>query len=204
MLQATYFLNVTFFYSNINLYFCSLNFEDVLMMTESKLKVAFGGLGNGEHEFGFEISDPFFALFENSEIQKGKASIRVSLVKNGRLMHMDINMKGQVEVECDVCLEQFDMPFSFKGKLYLKYGEADITDDEVVYVRENDNEVDLAQYIYESINLNLPYSRVHPPKADGSSGCDPKMLEKLNKHLVSGKKETETDPRWDKLKGLNN
>ncbi len=47
-------------------------------------------------------------------------------------------------------------------------------DGEVLWLYPGDTEVDMAQYVYESIVLSLPYRRVHP---DG--GCDPAMLERF-------------------------
>ena len=47
-------------------------------------------------------------------------------------------------------------------------------DGEVLWLLPGTDEVDLAQYIYESIVLSLPYQRVHP-----EGECDPAMLERF-------------------------
>jgi uncharacterized metal-binding protein YceD (DUF177 family) len=49
--------------------------------------------------------------------------------------------------------------------------------------------------------LALPVRRVHPDLDNGKSGCNTRMMEKLEKHIVSGETER-TDPRWDELKKL--
>ena len=47
-------------------------------------------------------------------------------------------------------------------------------DGEVMWMLPGEDQVDLKQYIYESIVLSLPYQRVHP---DGA--CNPEMLERF-------------------------
>ena len=74
----------------------------------------------------------------------------------------------------------------------------------MMWIGPSETEIDLSQYIYESICLSLPYQRVHPVGSDGKSGCDPDMLARFN--IVSeeefdrltGNEQTET--LQDKLK----
>ena len=47
-------------------------------------------------------------------------------------------------------------------------------DGEVLWLLPGEDEVDLSQYIYESIVLSLPYQRVHP-----EGECDPEMLKRF-------------------------
>jgi uncharacterized metal-binding protein YceD (DUF177 family) len=56
--------------------------------------------------------------------------------------------------------------------LVVKFSdETDYYDGEVMWISPAEDYLDLTQYIYESIVLSLPYSRVH---ADGE--CNPDML----------------------------
>ncbi|MEG2365470.1 MAG: YceD family protein, partial [Alistipes sp.] len=65
-----------------------------------------------------------------------------------------------------------DVPIHFEGRLVVKFSdEIDEYDGEVMWISPSASEVDLAQYIYESIVLSLPYQRVHP-----EGMCDPEML----------------------------
>ena len=47
-------------------------------------------------------------------------------------------------------------------------------DGEVMWLSPADDEVDLTQYVYESIILSLPYQRVHP-----EGGCDAEMMRRF-------------------------
>jgi uncharacterized metal-binding protein YceD (DUF177 family) len=170
---------------------------------ELKIKLPLNGLNDGEHNFDYSINGKFFENFEYSEIRKGKADVKIVLTKSSGIFELTVGIKGKVEVECDLCLEMFDLPFKFNETLMVKYGNADEGNEEVLYIKENDSEIDLTQYIYESVCLSLPYKKVHKNNADGTSGCNQLMLNKLNKHSVN-EEETNTDPRWDRLRDIIN
>lgn len=171
-------------------------------MGEKKITVPLSGLKEGLHNFDFKIDSSFFEQFEYSEIQKGKADIKVILSKSQRLMTLEITIAGEVEAECDLCLEMFDLPFNYKGKLYVKYGVEDEDSDEILFIEDNASKVDLTQYIYESVYLSLPYKKNHPVDSEGKRGCNKTMIDKLNEHITDN--EIITDPRWDKLKDILN
>ena len=74
--------------------------------------------------------------------------------------------------------------------------------------RSSETELNVAQYIYESICLSLPYQRVHPDDGEGHSTCDPDMLSRFR--IVSEEEfgrlcsEAEADGNspWEKLKEI--
>ena len=72
--------------------------------------------------------------------------------------------------------------------------------DEIVVIPEHDYEIDLSQYLYEYINLILPYRKVHGEDENGNSLCNPDIIKKIEEHT----EEEATDPRWDALKKLKN
>lgn len=67
------------------------------------------------------------------------------------------------------------MPIDFEGQLVVKFSdEVHEYDGEVMWMLPGEDRVELAQYIYESIVLSLPYQRVHP-----EGECNPEMLERF-------------------------
>ena len=67
------------------------------------------------------------------------------------------------------------MPIDFEGQLVVKFSdEVHEYDGEVMWMLPGEDRVELAQYIYESIVLSLPYQRVHP-----EVDCNPEMLERF-------------------------
>ena len=87
-------------------------------------------------------------------------------------LEFDFLIEGEVTCECDRCLEDCPIAIDYEGDLVVKFSdESDYYDGDVMWISPADDVVDLTQYIYESIVLSLPYSRVH---AEGE--CNPEML----------------------------
>ena len=181
------------------------------MNVRKQYDIYFKGLGAGEHRFTFDINDKFFAAFEGSEVKAGDLVADVTLVKSGSLMRLDFVINGTATVECDRCLADCNLPVDFHETLNVRFSDRVAAqegeyDGEILWLNSAENELNVAQYIYESIVLSLPYQRVHP---DGE--CDPQMLERFN--IVSEEEfeqlaaESEMqkmadNPEWEKLRKL--
>jgi uncharacterized metal-binding protein YceD (DUF177 family) len=162
------------------------------------------GLGEGEHDFSFELDRQFFALFEHPEIDKGNVHAKVRLEKKQGVISLHFSLKGEVEVECDRCLERFMTGISTSQSIFVKMGDTpgEIEDD-ILMIGRDDHEIEVGQYLFEFIILALPYQKVHPEDAQGNSTCDPVMIEKLDAHRFREPDQKENgDPRWDALKGI--
>ena len=151
-------------------------------MEETKrYTIAYRGLRSGLHDFHFKVD--------------GES-----------MLTLDVNVDGSVVVECDRCLEDCNVPIHYEGQLLVKFSdEVHEYDGEVIWLLPMEDEVDLTQYIYESIVLALPYQRVHP---DGE--CNPDMLERFR--IVSDEEfgrledrieaEGRNEGEWAKLAAL--
>ena len=145
------------------------------MDVAQQYSIAFKGLKNGRHDFGFEVGKPLFEAFQSTEIKDGRCEVRVELERSESQLVLDVTITGYVVVECDRCLEDCRMPIDFEGRLLVRFSdEVREYDGEILWLLPGEDHVDLAQYIYESIVLSLPYQRVHP---DGE--CNPEMLERF-------------------------
>jgi len=171
--------------------------------------VRLSGLGDGDHNFSFELNEKFFAFLESPEmkpeLEKGQVKAEVVLEKKPGLLALHFTLAGEVEVNCDRCLVPFMTEIESTKTVYLKLGEApgEIEDD-VIMIHRDDHEVDVSQLMYEFIVLALPYQRIHPEDENGTPQCDPLMLQKLEDHQGNREADNETDPRWDALKGIIN
>jgi len=162
------------------------------------------GLGEGSHDFSFELDRQFFALFEHPDIENGNVLAEVILEKKQGVISLHFSLKGEVEVACDRCLERFRTGISTFQSIFVKMGDTpgEIEDD-VLMIGRDDHEIEVGQYLYEFIILALPYQKVHPEDADGNSTCDPEMLKQLEAHRFREPDQKEkSDPRWDALKGI--
>lgn len=145
--------------------------------------IVFKGLSNAKHSFRFEIGDAFFQMFEGAEIEHGSLVTEVLLDKQSACMQMKINIKGTVEVACDRCLDNLILPINTDGELVVRFGNSNGSnpdDDDLIVLDPSEGEINLSQYIFDSINVSLPLQRIH---SDGQ--CNPEMIEKLQHFIVN-------------------
>lgn len=139
--------------------------------------IAWKGLSNGAHHFDFEVDDRFFAAFDDSEIKGGSLTVSVELTKATTMLSLSIEIEGEVTAICDRCLGNIELPVDYDGELKVKFSdEINEYDGEIMWISQSDGELHLAQYIYESIVLSLPYQRIHGDDEDGNPLCDKDML----------------------------
>lgn len=172
-----------------------------------KYSIPYKSLETGTHHFDFKVDDRFFEAFDGSEIHRGNADVRVTLDKQPHMLTLRFDIRGEAGVECDRCLGEFMMPVRYDGTLHVRFSATEKeSDGEVMWLSPAETELDLAQYIYESICLSLPYQRVHPDDANGRSTCDPDMLSRFR--IVSEEEfgrlagRAEAPSPWDKLNEL--
>ncbi|MEO0405454.1 MAG: DUF177 domain-containing protein [Bacteroidota bacterium] len=107
-------------------------------------------------------------------------------------------VKASIELECDRSLELFDHPIQVEKDLIYKYGDEDKELSEDVYVMtKGTQEINIANYLYEIINLEVPMKKLHPKFQDNNE--DDELI------FTSETKEVEeksVDPRWEALKKL--
>ncbi|MFY9150728.1 MAG: DUF177 domain-containing protein [Prolixibacteraceae bacterium] len=163
--------------------------------------IAFKGLSQGKHIFDYEIDDKFLKAFEGGVIDEGRINVRLTLEKQSSLMVLWFEIKGNVRVQCDRCLEMYDQRIKSKERIFVKFGEKEFSDgDDVIWVSVNDYQLNVAQLIYEFVCLAVPIKKIHPKDENGNSGCDPEMIEKLNKYVI--KEDEKNNSVWNDLKKL--
>lgn len=181
------------------------------MDVRKRYDIHFKGLGAGEHRFSFDVDNRFFEAFESSEVKSGKATANIVLTKSGSLMTLGFSIQGTVTVECDRCLGDCELPVDFNETLNVRFSDRIAAEDgeydgEVLWLNSGQSVINVAQYIYESIVLSLPYQRVHE-----EGQCDPEMLkrfsivseEEFEKLAAEPEMQKMADnPEWEKLRKL--
>ena len=137
--------------------------------------IAWKGLKNGTYRFDFKVDNALFEAYGSTDIKDGDLSVGVTLERGESMLSLQTVIRGTVTVACDRCLEDCRLPVAFDGTLLVRFSDevADY-DGEVMWLLPMEDEIDLKQYIYESIVLSLPYQRVHP-----EGECNPEMLERF-------------------------
>ena len=147
--------------------------------------IQFRGLKEGVHAFEFIIGKPFFESFEQLEIPDGHVEVGVELTKKNAFLELILSLTGDVQVQCDRCLEYFGLPVSCKGHLVVRFSETEQDpDDEIIFLHPEDHQLDLKQTLYEIISVSIPIRKVHPDLDNGEPGCDREMLRLLQQHLI--------------------
>ena len=169
--------------------------------------IPFVGLKLGKHQFNFELKKAFFEHFEYDEFNDAAINLDVLLEKMSTLMEFTLTFNGTVNVACDITNEPYDQEISGGYKFVVKFGEEYSDENEDLLILPHGSyQVNIQQYVYESIVLAMPSRRIHPGIKDGTLKSD--ILDKIEELSPKAVNEQETpednntDPRWDSLKKL--
>lgn len=149
------------------------------------------GLPLGESTFRFEIGEPFFQAFENSQIKDADCSVKVVVMRHQTLLEVTCQVGGFVVVECDRCLEDLTLKVDIEPHLTVGFGAVDVDDDggddDVLVIDRSESELNLNQFVYDYICLGLPLVKVHP-----EGKCNPEML-----RYITESEGTDTGPEGE-------
>lgn len=174
------------------------------MKHNREFEIAWQGLKPGPHTYVYDIDDRFMQEREVDE-SFSNWQARITLVfdkhENFFMCHFDVD--GKVTVPCDRCGDDFKLRLWDEFDLVVKLtGDSDehIEDEvDVVFIPRSETVIDISNWLYEFIMLSVPLQHIHPDKEDGSSGCNPKALDLLDK--LSGPGKTD-NPIWKGLETL--
>ena len=120
----------------------------------------------------------------------------LNIISLGEFIQVKGNVKGNLKLQCDLCLEDFEYPLDFsldemfaKNALLDEYGqETELKEGQFVTDLEGSNQIDIYDLLYQSVILNLPNKKVCGINCNG------------NKFL---KEENLSDPRLDVFKNIS-
>lgn len=136
------------------------------------------GLSQGKHYYEFSVDGDFFREFGNQYIKDASLDVEVELEKGGGWMNVHADIEGTVTMECDRCLDDVDVPIDFHSSVAVKFAktdEHDVEDDQFLIMDPTEAELNLSQFIYDYVCINLPVQIVHE-----EGECNPDMLNRLN------------------------
>ena len=173
-----------------------------------RYRIPFSGLKVGKHDFEFDIDRKFFDCFEYSLVKDGDLEVAVELQRQENMLVVDFHIDGTIELTCDVCLSDFPGQVSIDERLIVKFTEDDVdsSTEEIVVLSKNEYELDIADLLYEYINLAVPHYKKCSEQGNGIE-CDQDMVAQLSKlapQEPQSEAEEGTDPRWEALKHLRN
>ncbi|MBP6611468.1 MAG: DUF177 domain-containing protein [Paludibacter sp.] len=169
-------------------------------------------LGSEPRVYEFELDDAYFKKIDSPEVEKGKVSAKITVLKKFSSYELNFQINGVVFIPCNRCLDNMEQPISYKEKLTVKFGDEFAEEDDIVIVPEAEGAINVAWFLYEFIVLNIPIKHVHAP-----GECNKTMVTKLKKHITRSKddaedvdfdddeiemEDTATDSRWDGLQNI--
>jgi uncharacterized protein len=175
------------------------------MLRSKEYILEFNKIRKGLNDYSYALNADFLAGIEGSVITHANVVADLQLFKAENLYELKFHVKGIVQCECDVCLEEFSMPVNADYKLLMKMSETEnYDDDEIIYITPKLIEYDLSQYLYESLLLSIPNRKVC--EMSGNKTCNEQVIAKLEElnRFEADADEQEDNPTWDKLKNIFN
>jgi uncharacterized metal-binding protein YceD (DUF177 family) len=171
------------------------------MSHRREFEIAFVGLKPGVHEYAYEIADKFFEPFQQQDFRNCKADVKLHLDKKSNFMLLKFEIGGSLEVICDRCNNFLPLQLWDEFNITVKMVEEPEVaneqeeDPDVYYISRGESHVDVANWIYEFINLSIPmHKSCSFEKMDGPY-CNPSAMDVLKK-LEPEEKEEKENPIW--------
>jgi uncharacterized metal-binding protein YceD (DUF177 family) len=180
------------------------------MQHRREFEIAFVGLKPGVHEYSYDITDRFFERFQQQDFRNCKANIKLQLDKKNGFMLLKFEIGGSLEVTCDRCNSNLPMElwddFNITVKIVedpeIMNGQED--DPDVYYISRGESHIDVANWIYEFINLSIPMHKTCGFENMDGPHCNKAALDIL-KRMEPEETEKKDNPIWkdlDKFKNL--
>ena len=174
------------------------------MANRREFEIAFVGLKPGIHEYTYEITDKFFEPFQQQDFRYCKAEVKLHLDKKSSFMLLKFEIGGTLEVVCDRCNNYLPLQLWDEFNITVKMVEdpellnEQEEDPDVYYIGRGESHVDVANWIYEFINLSIPMQKICGTNDKNGAACNQAALDALKK--MEPEETTRNDnPIW---KGL--
>jgi uncharacterized metal-binding protein YceD (DUF177 family) len=173
--------------------------------------IAFVGLKPGVHEYNYSIDDRFFEDYQQQDFKNCKAHVRLLLDKKSSFMLLKFEIGGKMEVICDRCNSNLPLDLWDEFNITVKMvDEAEAMneqedDPDVYYLSRSESILNVANWIYEFINLSIPMQKVCNFEDMEGPYCNKGAKEMLKKMEKEGKSKKE-NPIWkglEKFKDLD-
>lgn len=169
-----------------------------------KIKIPFDGLKEGIHKFDAVLGKEFIEDYvDNIAATNAELNIKIILHKLVTVSHLEVYVEGNLTLPCDRCLNEVKFPVDIDETVYIKQGnksDASEDDDNIIYINNNESEIDCTHFIYESIVLSIPLSVTHDDDEDETAECDDSYLKFISSN--DNKDNNDIDPRWEQLRKL--
>lgn len=174
------------------------------MKFEHQYQIPFVGLKHGLHRFTFEVNDEFFANFEGSTITGSNIKVDIDFDKKNDFFILTFYISGSINADCDRCALVYNQELLDEFSIYVKFDERNLDveseDEDVIFISRADTHIDVAQLIYDFVNLSVPMQLICAKNRNTTESCNPELTKFLKTENET--QEEEIDQRWSALKNL--
>jgi len=104
------------------------------MKSLSPYLIKFSGLKEGIHHFNYELGNKFFKSFDYYDFLDSNLSVDLELEKKPTLLNLKFSFSGEIEVQCDVSMENFNLDLKTNYSVVVKFKDnITSTDDKVIF-----------------------------------------------------------------------
>jgi len=175
------------------------------MSGKKSFEIAFVGLKPGVHEYAYDITDKFFIHYDEQDFTNCKAEVKLKLEKSTGLLLLHFEIGGSLDITCDRCGNNLPISlwedFNMVVKLVSNPEEMNDSeeDPDIYYLGLMDSHINVADWIYEFINLSIPMQRMCGEDEKGKSKCNPEVLQKLEEMRPTETQQEENSGEMRKL-----
>ena len=133
------------------------------------VRIAMGLIKDGSNELECVVNPKELGL--EGSLVKGELYILVNVYKLSHQLDMKVCIKGNLNLECDRCLEMYEMKFEKEFEMvYVSRGHDEkIEDDDYLRVYSPFMRyIDITKDIKDFVELSVPMRKVPDEKPDGS------------------------------------
>ena len=156
---------------------------------------------NGIHHFQFKLVPDFFKNFENNLVKEGFGNASMEMDKSEAIITLNFKIKVNVLLTCDLSLESYRESLICEKKHIVKFGLTnEELSDEISVIEMGTQALDVSNYIYEYVSLEIPMKKVHPRLRDQERA---ELVYKDNTPSLNDQEQDDSmDPRWEVLKKI--
>ena len=181
------------------------------MSRSREFEIAFVGLKPGIHEFLYAIKDEFFEAYQQQDFRNCNAHLKLTLNKQNGFILLKFEIGGSLEINCDRCNNNLPLNLWEEFNITIKLVEEpdgmnkEADDPDVYYISRGESHIDVANWIYEFINLSIPMHKVCGYEKMDGPDCNPSALDMLKKTEYGNEKKE--NPIWkglEKFRDMDN
>ena len=197
-------------------------FNDKILAKFATFQIPLRGAKEVTDHYEVLLDDDFFRQMESEDILGGTVKVDLAVRRANEANYFDFACEGEILIVCDRCLEPMKLPVDTDYQLAVKFGdEYDDSNDGVLIVPDNSNDLNVASIVYDTVALCIPLQHHHD-----EGECSGATWQALQEHTARNIDDegddgtlygsyaegdeadndetiTNIDPRWAELMKLN-